>query len=184
MASRLSKYITKLINRDQSGFIPIRSAASNVRCLFLNLQLPIDNSGNRAILSLDAAKAFDSIEWDSLWNCLKRFGFGPRYLKWIQLLYSNPNAGVQIKGYISDPFLLNRGTRQGCPLSALLFALAIEPLMEAIRGRTDIAGFRKGYRQRKNSTLRRRCPGVSRGHTYLFVHSYFTYRHLRDIFWI
>lgn len=80
LAIRLSKYIQKRINCDQSGFIPNRSAANNIRHLFLHLQLTIDNSGNRAILSLDEAKAFDSIEWEFLWNCLKCFGFGLRYI--------------------------------------------------------------------------------------------------------
>lgn len=47
-------------------------------------------------MSLDVAKAFDSIERDLLWNCLKHFGLGPRYIKWIQMLYSNPRARVQI----------------------------------------------------------------------------------------
>lgn len=71
LATRLLSYISKLIHRDQSGFIPNISTANNIRRLFLNLQLPTDNMGNRAIMSLDVAKAFDSIEWVILWNCLK-----------------------------------------------------------------------------------------------------------------
>lgn len=96
MATRLSRYISKRNYCDQSGFIPNRSTANNIRQLFLNLQLPTDNMGNRVIMSLDAAKAFDGIEWVFLWNCLKRYGFGPRFIKWIQLLYDSPSTRVQV----------------------------------------------------------------------------------------
>lgn len=141
LATRLSRYISKLIHRDQSGFILNRSTANNIRRLFLNLQLLTDTMGNRAIMSLDSAKAFDSIEWVFLWNCLKRYGFGPRFIKWIQLLYDSLRARVQVNGCATTPFSLTRGTRPGCPLSPLLFALAIEPLAEAIRSSVDIVGF-------------------------------------------
>lgn len=58
LATRLSKVIGRLIHKDQSGFIPTRSTADNIRRLFINLQIPVDDPGGRAILSLDAAKAF------------------------------------------------------------------------------------------------------------------------------
>lgn len=92
--------------------------------MFFNLHVPSENLGNRAILSLDAAKAFDSIEWNFLWHCLEKFSFGPQFIRCIQLLYAAPVARVQVNGHISAPFSLQQGTRQGCPLSPLLFALA------------------------------------------------------------
>lgn len=50
---------------------------------------------------------------------------------------------------MSHAFALGRGMRQGCPLSPLIFALAIEPLAIKIRDHPGITGFRYGDRQEK-----------------------------------
>lgn len=52
-------------------------------------------------------------------------------------------------GFRSDPFSIERGTRQGCPLSPLLFALAIEPLAQLIHSNTNIKGLELGGYQHK-----------------------------------
>ena len=79
-------------------------------------------------LSLDAEKAFDRVEWDYLYYTLDTFGLGQNCISWIKLLYNSPMARVRTNATHSQYFPLNRGTRQGCPLSPLLFAICIEPL--------------------------------------------------------
>lgn len=54
------------------------------------------------------------------------------------LIYLKPTSRVRVNGYISDPFPLERGTRQGCPL---FFALIMEPLAAFINGNTAIEGW-------------------------------------------
>lgn len=61
LALRLNKVISTIIHTDQSGFMPQKSTAINLRRLFLNIQSQSDNMGDRALLSLDAHKAFDGI---------------------------------------------------------------------------------------------------------------------------
>lgn len=61
-------------------------------------------------------------------------------IQWIKTLYNIPLASVITNGIISSPFQLQRGTRQGCPLSPLLFALFLEPLAAAIRQNDKITG--------------------------------------------
>lgn len=78
--------------------------------------------------SLDAEKAFDSVEWVYFWEVLLRFGFGPRLISWVKALYTALKARVRTGSGLSHSFSLHRGTRQGCPLSLALFALAIEPM--------------------------------------------------------
>lgn len=79
LANRLNIVIQKLIHLDQSGFIIGRSTIINLGRLFL--QIPSDNVGNRAILSLDAAKAFDCFEWTYLWEVLEKFGLGSGFVR-------------------------------------------------------------------------------------------------------
>lgn len=108
----------------------------------MDLQSHHDNAGSRVVVSLDAAKVFDSVEWRYLWECLHKFGFGPKFIKWLQLLYQAPTARILVNGRISPSFPLSRGTGQGCPISPLLYALAVEPLAIALRKHPNINGFR------------------------------------------
>lgn len=106
------------------------------------MQIPTESEGSRAILSLDATKAFDSLEWDYLWWVLEISGFGPSFIEWVKTLYNGPRVKIKINEY-SEMFQLERGTRQGCPLSPLLFALAIEPLAIMTRSVSGIQGFQR-----------------------------------------
>lgn len=74
-----------------------------------------------------------------LFDISKRFGFGEKYLKRIQLLYTDPVAEIATTNQISKPFNLSTSTRQGCPMSPLLL-LAVEPLAMAIHQTPDITG--------------------------------------------
>ncbi|XP_041436080.1 uncharacterized protein fam189a2.S isoform X1 [Xenopus laevis] len=140
IANRLKLIAPDLIHPDQTGFMPSKATDINVRRLFTNLAIQHDNLGNRIVVSLDTVKAFDTVQWQYLWEVLTQYKLGPKLQKWIQLLYAHPRAKVLVNGQISDSIYLGRGTRQGCPLSPLLFALAIEPLAIRIRANEDIQG--------------------------------------------
>lgn len=74
---------------------------------------------------------------------------GDVYIKWVKLLYRSPKAAVLTNGNISNPFRPSRGTRQGCPLSPLIFVLDLEPLASAIRNHVDIKGIVSGQKEHK-----------------------------------
>ena len=72
----------------------------------------------------DFEKAFDSIDHDFLIKCLRYFNFEGSFINWIKLFYSNAKSCVNNNGHHSDFFPIQRGVRQGCPLSPyLLLAL-------------------------------------------------------------
>ena len=144
LAARLNEVITYLIHQDQVGFIRTRNSADNFRRL-INIMWVLRNSNDpAAALSLDAEKAFDRVEWHFLFATLENFKFGAKFISWIKLLYALPKASVVSNGVISQPFELARGTKQGCPLSPLLFAIALEPLAAAIRRDPNFPGIQIG----------------------------------------
>ncbi len=88
---------------------------------------------------------FDRVEWEYLFDVLYRFGLGSGFVKWVKVLYRSPTAMILVSGSASDIFSLSRGTCQGCPLSPLLFALALEPFAEAVRTHQGISGVKLGH---------------------------------------
>ena len=89
------------------------------------------------LLSLDAEKAFDRVDWTFL-ETLSKMGFNDIFLKWIKTFYKKPRSRVRVNGTAWNYFLLGCGTRQGDALSRSLFALSIEPFAKLIRSSPHI----------------------------------------------
>jgi len=92
-----------------------------------------ENNMPAIALFVDFRKAFDTIEWDFMNNCLQKFNFGPDIQNWVKILYNNVTSCVLHNGFASEFFPVERGVRQGCPLSGLLFVIGIEILARAVK---------------------------------------------------
>ena len=97
-------------------------------------------TNNYLQFSVDFIKAFDTLEWDSMLNTLKHFGFNDSFIRWAQTLYSNIQTCVSNNGWVSEFFNNSRGIRQGCPLSALLFILSVESMALRLQSNKNIKG--------------------------------------------
>ena len=92
------------------------------------------------ILWKDAEKAFDKIQNPFLIKTLKNVGIEVSYLKIIKAIYERPTASIIFNGEKLRPFPLRSGTRQGCPLSPLLFNTVLEVLASAVRQHKEVKG--------------------------------------------
>ena len=144
LALRLERVLPSIIHLDQTGFVQGRTSTDNLRRYFDILYHTNESNSENVILSVDAEKAFDRVEWKYLMSGLRRFNFGPKFCHWILILYSSPMAVVKTNSNYSKSFLLSRGTRQGCLMSPALFATTIEPLAAMIRSHDHIKGITIG----------------------------------------
>ena len=72
-------------------------------------------------ISIDAEKAFDKIQHPFLIKTLSKVGIKGAVLNIINAIYERPTANIILNGQKLRAFPLRSGTRQGCPLSPLLF---------------------------------------------------------------
>ena len=85
------------------------------------------------IISIDAEKAFDKIQQCFMLKSLNKIGIDGTYLKIVKAIYDQPTVNIILNGQKLQAFHLKTGTRQGCPLSPLLFNIVLEVLARAIR---------------------------------------------------
>ena len=140
LAGRLLKVIHLVVNKDQTCGVPGRYIGENVAFLRDVVDYATKFDVPVAILSLDQEKAFDRVDWGFMFATLKRMGFGPSFINWVNLLYTNVQSAVKVNGYLSSFFSLSRGVRQGCPLSPLLYVLVSEVLAVNIRTNPRVTG--------------------------------------------
>ena len=85
------------------------------------------------IISTDAEKAFNKIQHPYMFKSLQKMGIGGTYLNTIKAIYDKPTANIILNGEKLKAFPLRSGTRQGSPLSPLLFNIVLEVLATEIR---------------------------------------------------
>ena len=95
---------------------------------------------NHMIISINTRKAFDKIQQPFMLKTLNNLGIDGTYLKIIKAIYDKPTANIILNGQQLELFPLKSGTRQGCPLSPLLFNIVLEVLARAIRQEKEIKG--------------------------------------------
>ena len=142
LAARVQKVIGEIVHGNQTGYIKGRLAASNIRLTKDIIEYFIKTGQTGAIMLADFTKAFDVLDIQFLNLCLEKLNFGESFRKWISILYTNISSSVLVNGWISKSFDIERGIRQGCPLSSLLFILAAEFMANRVRENNDIKPIR------------------------------------------
>ena len=107
------------------------------------------------IISIDAEKAFEKIQHPFMIKTLQKVGIQGNHLNIIKVIYDKPIANIILNGEKLKTFPLRSGTRQGCPLSPLLFNIVLDIVAMAFREEKEIKGIQIGKEEVKLSVFAR-----------------------------
>ena len=145
IALRIEKVLPHLINPTQTGYVKGRFIGEGIRLILDIMEYTKCKDIPGVTVFLDFEKACESVEWNYIHKCLEATNFGPHLRQWVYVFYHNISSWVVNNGHASESFLLERGVRQGYPLSGILFVIAIEVLAQKIRCSKMIKGIEIEY---------------------------------------
>lgn len=147
LALRLQKVIKSIISEEQSGFIKGRTISTHIRLIDDIIKYANNETYTGLIVSLDFFKAFDSVKKDAIIAALKQFNFGTNFQQLVKTMLTNTVTTVKNGGWLSSWFSQEKGVRQGCCVSPLLFIIVIELLSIKIRSEENIKSIIKSATQ-------------------------------------
>jgi hypothetical protein len=133
IAKRIRPILSRSLSEEQLGFLKGRQILDAIGTAQECLHSIKNKKLQAIILKLDLKKAYDCTNWDFLRLILLQCGFGLPTTNWIMACVSSTTYAILINGEASNFFKSNRGLRQGCPLSPLLFIMVMEGLSLALK---------------------------------------------------
>lgn len=141
ISSRLKTTLDQVISKGQTCGIPNRSIFCN---LFTTRELihhsKIKNI-NSYIVSVNQEKAFDKVGREFLFRIVEKLGYSKIFINFIKKIYQNIKPIISNNGFLSNPFPLSRGVRQGSPLSLLLYIINAEVINLNIKANKRVVGY-------------------------------------------
>ena len=140
IAKRLEDVLPRVVHHNQCAYVKDRTICDAVRSIEDILDYTKRYQIEGRLISIDFKKAFDSVSRDFLFRALFAFHFGPSFIQWISTFYNNISSCVLNNGFSTAPFEVQRGVRQGDPLSSYLFIIFSGMLTVSIRSNKNIQG--------------------------------------------
>ena len=141
-SKRVTKAVMSKISEEQTAYIEGRLINDNVRAMIRTIDLANEDPNvDGIVISLDARKAFDSVNHNYIKEVLTAFGL-EKFVKIFDILYKGLRSDIIINGGVKRGFKIERGVKQGDALSCILFIMCIEPLLCNIKSNPTIAPIR------------------------------------------
>ena len=140
IAKRLENVLPNIIHHNQCAYVKGRTIFDAVTTIEDVMEFSERYNIEGKMICIDFKKAFDTESRDFLFRTLSAFGFGPPFIQWIHTFYNNISSCILNNGFSTHLFAVERGVRQGDPLSAFLFIMVLEILCISIRNNKDIHG--------------------------------------------
>lgn len=137
LAGRIKQVSGKVVGEEQNAFLEGRFILNGV--LITNEVFEHFKKPNKKCMmfKVDFEKAYDSVNWKLLQNTMLQMGFGRRWCQWIETWLKSSKTSVLANGSPTKEFSMERGIRQGDPLTPFLFFIVAEGLnlmlKEAVR---------------------------------------------------
>jgi len=138
MSNKMSKVLNSIIDPAQTAYIPGRSVSDNLRANYFTKTLCKKRNMNSVLISLDAKKAFDSVDHNYIKKTLQEYGFGEYFIRSFEILYTNITARILVNGFTTESIKIERGVKQGDALSCALFIICIDPLLRNLNTNKNI----------------------------------------------
>ncbi|XP_058749365.1 uncharacterized protein LOC131622352 [Vicia villosa] len=153
LANRIKKVLKSIISPCQSAFVPDRQILDGVLALNEIVDHARKEKKECFIFKVDFQQAYDCVNWGFLRSLFHKFGFGSKWCKWMEACVFNSSMSILVNGSPTKDFWVERGLRQGDPLSPFLFTLVAEGLAMVVQKAAALGRF-EGYKIKENLEIR------------------------------
>ena len=130
---RLQPILRDVISPEQTAFLPLRFILDNIVLTQEALHWARTSKQPMVFLKLDFSKAYDKVSWHFLFRTMRKMNVSAKFIKWVEMFFTNASAAVNLNGSPGNSFKIERGVRQGCPLAPYLFLIVGEALTHTIK---------------------------------------------------
>ena len=126
---RLAEAVKEVISPNQTAYMKDRQISDNLNVMLYMLEQSKDEKS--MLVSLDAEKAFDSIEHWYIKKVLSKLGLN-KFINIFDILYKDQGVDIILNGNNAGKYKIRNGVKQGNALSCILFILGVEPVLKNI----------------------------------------------------